>query len=82
MQAEPRSNLWRGRTINLWLAVLLGVTLFGRLLLAAFVGLGVDESYTVSTAKTFALSTFDHPPLAWWMARLGRMIGRSSHYSR
>ena len=54
------------------------MTLAGRLLLAATVGLGVDEAYTVSTARTFELSTFDHPPLAWWLARVGRMLGAES----
>jgi 4-amino-4-deoxy-L-arabinose transferase-like glycosyltransferase len=31
-------------------------------------GLGVDESYTVATSRQLQLSTFDHPPLAWWLA--------------
>jgi Dolichyl-phosphate-mannose-protein mannosyltransferase len=65
----------RGRAVRWWLTVLLATTLAGRLLLAAFVGLGIDEAYTVATAKTFELSTFDHPPLAWWMARIGRVFG-------
>ena len=51
-----------------WLAVLVGVTLVARLVLAATLGLGVDEAYTVATARTWALSSFDHPPMAWWLA--------------
>ena len=30
-------------------------------------GLGVDESYQVANADAFQLSTFDHPPLAFWI---------------
>lgn len=66
---------WRGRTVATWLVILLAVTLAARLLLAAAVGLGVDEAYTVATARTLELSTFDHPPLAWWLAHLGRSFG-------
>ena len=41
-----------------WLLVLVCVTLAARLVLAATVGLGVDEAYTVATARSWALSTF------------------------
>lgn len=75
LRGETRAIEWRGRSITTWLWLLLGVTLAGRLLLAAALGLGVDEAYTVSTAKTFELSTFDHPPLAWWLAGIGRTLG-------
>ena len=39
-----------------------------RFLLAATVGLGVDESYAVAIARDFSLSYFDHPPLHYWIA--------------
>ena len=39
-----------------------------RFLLAATVGLGVDESYAVAVARHVSLSYFDHPPLHFWMA--------------
>jgi hypothetical protein len=51
-----------------WVLALIAVTLLVRVVLAATVGLGIDESYTVATARSFALSTYDHPPLAWWLA--------------
>ena len=51
-----------------WLLVLVVVTLVARLVLAGTLGLGVDEAYTVATARVWALSTFDHPPMAWWLA--------------
>ena len=41
---------------------------------AASTGLGVDESYTVATGRHLALSAYDHPPLAWWLAWAGAHI--------
>ena len=41
-----------------------------RLVLAAVVGLGVDETYTVSVAHDLELSYFDHPPLQYWITHL------------
>ncbi len=48
------------------LLVILAATL-ARLVLAAGMGLGIDESYMVAAAHTFQLSYFDHPPVSWWM---------------
>lgn len=39
-----------------------------RLLLAASLGLGVDESYMVASGRTLRLGYFDHPPLSWWLS--------------
>ena len=39
-----------------------------RLLFAAALGLGIDESYMVAAGRKLQLSYFDHPPIAWWMA--------------
>ncbi|HUC72965.1 MAG TPA: hypothetical protein VMS01_17385, partial [Stellaceae bacterium] len=39
-----------------------------RLLFAAALGLGVDESYMVAAGRGLQLSYFDHPPIAWWLA--------------
>ncbi len=49
------------------MVIILGVAL--RLGLAAVVGLGIDESYTVANARHFQLSYFDHPPLSFWLVR-------------
>ncbi|HEY3425702.1 MAG TPA: glycosyltransferase family 39 protein, partial [Negativicutes bacterium] len=38
-----------------------------RVILAASIGLGVDESYVVSIARMLSLSYFDHPPLHFWI---------------
>ncbi|MCI4679891.1 glycosyltransferase family 39 protein [Rhodoblastus acidophilus] len=61
------------RTLLLILAV---VAL--RFVFAATTGLGVDESYTVATSRVLTLSTYDHPPLAWWIAHFtGKLLGES-----
>jgi hypothetical protein len=49
-------------------AILILATFFARLLFAASLGLGVDESYMVAAGRKLQLSYFDHPPIAWWMA--------------
>ena len=41
-----------------------------RLALAATLGLGVDEAYTLSVARDLQLSYYDHPPLQYWIAHL------------
>jgi 4-amino-4-deoxy-L-arabinose transferase-like glycosyltransferase len=43
-------------------------TLALRLLFAAGVGLGIDESYMVAAGREWQLSYFDHPPIAWWLS--------------
>ena len=61
------------RTVVLILAVLAL-----RLIFAAATGLGIDESYTVATSRVLTLSTFDHPPLAWWIVHFaGKFFGES-----
>jgi 4-amino-4-deoxy-L-arabinose transferase-like glycosyltransferase len=51
-----------------------------RLALAATVGLGVDESYAVASARQASLSYFDHPPLSFWLAHAAaRVFGTESH---
>jgi 4-amino-4-deoxy-L-arabinose transferase-like glycosyltransferase len=47
--------------------VLICASLALRAVFAASAGLGVDESYTAATSRVLALSTFDHPPMAWWL---------------
>lgn len=72
----PPSRVERGRRAALtWLrapagglgALILG-TLALRLLFAASLGLGIDESYMVAAGRRLQLSYFDHPPIAWWLA--------------
>jgi 4-amino-4-deoxy-L-arabinose transferase-like glycosyltransferase len=49
-------------------ALLIVAGLVARLLFAAALGLGIDESYMVAAGRRLALGYFDHPPLAWWLA--------------
>jgi 4-amino-4-deoxy-L-arabinose transferase-like glycosyltransferase len=49
-------------------ALLIAGSFLLRLLFAATVGLGIDESYMVAAGRRPALGYFDHPPLAWWLA--------------
>ena len=68
-----------GYSIVRLLTLLLVVTAAARLLFAASLGLGVDEAYTVATARHLALSTYDHPPLAWWLSgTAARLFGSES----
>ncbi len=41
---------------------------------AALLGLGIDESYTVATARAPQFSYFDHPPLAWWLTHAASVL--------
>jgi 4-amino-4-deoxy-L-arabinose transferase-like glycosyltransferase len=48
-----------------------------RLALAATIGFGQDETYSVAIARRLALSYFDHPPLHLWIVGLwDRFVGR------
>lgn len=52
-----------------WTAILLGTLV--RVLAGRWLPLGVDEAYEVGACKSVVLSGFDHPPLVYWMTRLG-----------
>ncbi len=47
--------------------LLVGVGIALRLVLAASIGLGVDESYEVVVSRGLSLSYFDHPPISFWI---------------
>jgi 4-amino-4-deoxy-L-arabinose transferase-like glycosyltransferase len=49
---------------------LIAAFLVFRLILAAALGLGVDESYSLANARELHLSYFDHPPLHYWIAHV------------
>jgi hypothetical protein len=47
-----------------------------RLIASHFVGLGIDESYSVGVARDLSLSYFDHPPLQYWIVHaLAPVVG-------
>lgn len=59
------------------LAVLIVATFLVRLIFAASLGLGIDESYMVAAGRRLQLSYFDHPSLAWWLARAAAYLAGS-----
>ena len=71
---SPFTEARRALTDERYVLLLIAAALVGRLVFAGTLGLGIDERYTVATARTFALSTFDHPPLAWWLAGGARWL--------
>ena len=54
--------------------ILICVTALLRIAFGATLGLGIDESYMVATARVPQLSYFDHPPLAWWLVKFATQI--------
>jgi hypothetical protein len=72
------SDVHGARDANTARTVLLLVALTGllRLGLAGFIGLSVDESYTVAISRQLALGYFDHPPLhVWLVGTWERLVG-------
>lgn len=58
---------------------LLALVTLARLSLAATLPLGIDEAYAVAVSRAWSLSYFDHPPLAFNLARLAADILGSEH---
>lgn len=82
LRATLRTQLrWRLRTrknssARAVLSIII-VASVARVVLAACVGLSVDESYTVAISRHLALSYFDHPPLHIWLVGMwASLIGR------
>jgi hypothetical protein len=50
--------------------ILIGITFLVRLLIAAYTGLGIGESYYFRGALQLNLSYFDQPPLFFWLGGL------------
>lgn len=73
MTATLLAKSGEGWALRRLVALIIG-TFAMRLILATTVGLGIDESYTVATSRVFALGTFDHPPLAWWLAHFAATL--------
>ncbi|HEU4642087.1 MAG TPA: glycosyltransferase family 39 protein, partial [Gemmatimonadaceae bacterium] len=65
-----------GRDPPALVALVLAAGTVLRLVLAATLGMGVDESYATVVARAPSLSYFDHPPLSFWIpALLARVAG-------
>ena len=59
--------------------LIIAATSIVRILLAAAVGLCIDESYIAGVSRQFALSYFDHPPLhIWLVGGSAKLIGDDS----
>jgi 4-amino-4-deoxy-L-arabinose transferase-like glycosyltransferase len=50
-----------------------------RVILAAVLGLGVDESYEVVMSRVVRFGYFDHPPLSFWIPALVAHLTGSEH---
>ena len=50
-----------------------------RIVLAATIGLGIDESYAAAVARPFSLSYYDHPPLVFWLAGTMEALSHGNH---
>jgi len=62
------SRLWADRReARVQALALIAIFTLLRLIEAAVMGLGTDESYTVAVSRDLHLSYFDHPPLHYWI---------------
>lgn len=59
-----------------WQLILFATLL--RLLVAAVLPLGVDESYEAVVSRTLSLSYFDHPPAVFWITHVAGSVGGES----
>jgi len=65
------SGLWADRREpRVQVLALIAVFTVLRLIEAAVMGLGTDESYTVAVSRDLHLSYFDHPPIHYWIVHL------------
>jgi 4-amino-4-deoxy-L-arabinose transferase-like glycosyltransferase len=68
--ALDRVSAFAGRSPARAAAALIAAFLLFHLALAATLGLGVDESYSIGVAHDLNLFYFDHPPAHYWIAHL------------
>ncbi len=62
------SRLWADRReARIQVLALICIFTVLRLIEAAVMGLGTDESYTVAVSRDLHLSYFDHPPIHYWL---------------
>jgi Dolichyl-phosphate-mannose-protein mannosyltransferase len=65
---RPRDGADHSASADSAALAVIAVATAARLVLAAVLGLGVDEAYTLSVAHDLRLSYYDHPPLQYWIA--------------
>ncbi|HEY2898243.1 MAG TPA: glycosyltransferase family 39 protein, partial [Gemmatimonadaceae bacterium] len=75
---QHESSAWSQSPRDYVLLIIIA-SLIGRVILAATIGLGVDESYQVSVSRPLSLSYFEHPPLAFWIPGIVASITGSTN---
>ena len=60
-----------------WVVAIIAAGAVLRFLVAATIGLGVDESYAVACSRDISWSYFDHPPLHFWIAGTVARLART-----
>jgi hypothetical protein len=63
-------------------AALIAIFVVLRLIADHFIGLGVDEAYTVGASRDLRLSYFDHPPLHYWLTHLIQQVAGGGRADR
>jgi 4-amino-4-deoxy-L-arabinose transferase-like glycosyltransferase len=72
---KPERTTWEiGLDARRTVLLLIAVTLLLRVLFAAALGLGIDESYVAAVSRSLSLSYFDHPPLQFWIVRATALL--------
>ncbi|WP_366657160.1 glycosyltransferase family 39 protein [Fodinicurvata sp. EGI_FJ10296] len=61
------------------MAAILAIGTIMRIVNAASIGLGVDESYVTTVSRTLSLSYFDHPPLHYWIIHATAWLTGTEH---
>lgn len=59
----------------------IGLATLLRLLVAATLPLGIDESYAAVVSRTLSLSYFDHPPAVFWITHAAAALGGESPFA-
>jgi len=74
--AQGQSHLARfsAETTTATAALLIAAFTVVHAWLAASIGLGVDESYSLTISRDLAFSYFDHPPLHLWIAHFAQVF--------
>ena len=72
--ASPADKLARGHNAAYFTIILIGITFFARIFIAAFTGLGIGESYYFRGVLHLSLSYFDQPPLFFWLSWLSTKV--------
>jgi 4-amino-4-deoxy-L-arabinose transferase-like glycosyltransferase len=73
--SSPSASIDEARNRRLALG-LVAAGLLARLVLAGLLDPGLDEAYAIAVTRSWQLSWFDHPPMAFWWVAAMRAIAR------